>query len=404
MSPAPPQATQSGSVAEVIYAGFRAYRGVFEQITAEAPARFASADWSAGQAADAQRLATYHTHVRAVRDALQDAPAQPQWELVKVEYNVRIANTNDPELAETFYNSVHRDYTQDKPVNAKEMYLYSESTKTSPPTNLVTRRHATKGDIVAGFKAALQNFAFPIAWQDLDRDVSNILRSLAEARTEITKTERLELEFATAPFFRNKGAYIIGKLHYGDRNWPIALPILHSAQGGLYVDTLICDENELSVMFSFTRAYFMVTAPHPSALVNFLHSLLPNKKISEIYAAIGLHKHGKTTFYRGFLQHLDESDDKFIIAPGIKGMVMSVFTLPSYQTVFKVIKDRFAPQKRVTATQVKERYQIVKTHDRVGRMADTQEFRNFSFPQGALHTGTPQRIAGGLCLINHRTR
>jgi isocitrate dehydrogenase kinase/phosphatase len=116
-------------------------------------------------------------------------------------------------------------------------------------------------------------------------------------------------------------------------------------------------------------------------MVDFLQTLLPNKKRAELYASIGLHKHGKTEFYRDFLHHLDHSEDQFIIAPGIRGMVMTVFTLPSLQTVFKIIKDEFAPQKSVTAAEVREKYHVVKRHDRVGRMADTQEFENLAFPR-----------------------
>ena len=85
-------------------------------------------------------------------------------------------------------------------------------------------------------------------------------------------------------------------------------------------------------------------------------------------------------FYREFLYHLEHSHDKFVIAPGIKGMVMAVFTLPSYPYVFKVIKDHFAPPKQIDRKTVKEKYQMVKMHDRVGRMADTLEFSHVAFP------------------------
>ena len=206
------------------------------------------------------------------------------------------------------------------------------------------------------------------------------MRSLAEERKEIGSAEDLAVEVVAWPFYRNKGAYLVGKLIYKDQVWPLALPILTTKKNKLYVDTLICDVDELSVMFSFTRAYFMVNTTQPAALVKFIQELLPHKKKSELYASIGLHKHGKTEFYRGFISHLGESDDKLVIAPGIKGMVMAVFTLPSYETVFKVIKDKFAPQKNITHAEVIAKYHVVKTHDRVGRMADTQEFENFSFP------------------------
>jgi isocitrate dehydrogenase kinase/phosphatase len=123
----------------------------------------------------------------------------------------------------------------------------------------------------------------------------------------------------------------------------------------------------------------MVDASIPSQYVLFLKSLMPAKPVSEIYSVMGYNKHGKTYFYRAAVRHMESSMDKYIVAPGIKGMVMSVFTLPSYPYVFKVIKDHFTPPKEVTHEQVREKYRLVKRADRAGRMADTQEFTNLAF-------------------------
>jgi isocitrate dehydrogenase kinase/phosphatase len=119
----------------------------------------------------------------------------------------------------------------------------------------------------------------------------------------------------------------------------------------------------------------------PSAYVQFLRTLMPRKPRAEIYSALGLQKHGKNLFYRDFLFHLRHSSDKFRIAPGIKGMVMLVFDLPSYPFVFKVIKDYFPPQKETTREGIMGKYLLVKQHDRVGRMADSLEFTNVAFPR-----------------------
>jgi len=382
--------TPPSDVARLIYGDFRSYRDAFNQITAEAPSRFTCADWAGGQRADEQRLAAYHTHVVQASERLpgidhstasENSGEFTEWAKAKRCYTTLINDTQDPELAESFFNSVYRNYTLNGTVDASQMYLYPSDAKTTKHPTGITETFAVEQGIGELIRDVLQSFEFELPWQDIDRDVANILRSLTDARQEIEQNDQLSVEVVTTPFYRNKGAYVIGRLHLAGQTWPLAIPILQSQDQRLRVDALICDEDELSVMFSFTRAYFMVAVPQPSALISFLKALLPNKKLSELYASIGLHKHGKTTFYRGFLSHLGTSDDKFIIAPGIKGMVMAVFTLPSYQTVFKVIKDRFAPQKRVTPAQVKEKYHIVKTHDRVGRMADTQEFQNFSFPK-----------------------
>ncbi|MEM9623678.1 MAG: bifunctional isocitrate dehydrogenase kinase/phosphatase [Pseudomonadota bacterium] len=380
------------SAAQAIYEGFRHYRREYAAITEQAQTRFEQAAWSAVQQAGTDRLLAYN---RYVEEVLSRAPIlQPNsglkgWPLIKAAYSDIIDNTYDAELAETFFNSIHREHTQDGPCHAEQMFLYRGSARLREPDEPIVRRYGTQGGVVPMVKQILNDFGFKLPWRDMDSDVANVLRSLAEERKEIDSAQDLVVEVITSPFYRNKGAYLIGKLIHREHQWPLALPLLTTAEGKLYVDTLICDADEMSVMFSFTRAYFMVDTSHASMLVSLLQDLLPNKKRSELYASVGLHKHGKTEFYRGFLDHLARSEDKFIIAPGIKGMVMAVFTLPSYQTVFKVIKDRFAPQKNITRDEVIEKYHVVKTHDRVGRMADTQEFENFSFPK---HRFTPELL------------
>jgi isocitrate dehydrogenase kinase/phosphatase len=182
-------------------------------------------------------------------------------------------------------------------------------------------------------------------------------------------------------FFRNKGGYIIGKIVNGFAETPFALPVLHNDAGRLYIDAALFAEDDLLMLFSFARAYFMVDMEIPSAYVQFLRSLMPRKPRNEIYSALGLQKQGKNHFYRDFLYHLRHSSDKFGIAPGIKGMVMLVFDLPSFPYVFKAIKDFYPPQKDTSREQIKGKYLLVKQHDRVGRMADTLEYSNVAFPR-----------------------
>ena len=301
---------------------------------------------------------------------------------VKREYAGLIATQPDFEHAETYFNSIHRRIAQEPRIDETQSFVWSEFHE-SPvtPSEPIYRTYPMHRDMVATISQILRDLDFDLPWQNIDRDARNVLRSLAEARPEIRRPTGLSVEILKSVFYRNKGAYLLGSLRYSGAAWPVVLPILVGDDRKLYVDTLICDEDEMSVVFSYTRSYFMVDAPHPHQLVDYLNALLPSKQRSELYASIGMYKHGKTEFYRGFLTHLARSKDQFVIAPGVKGMVMAVFTLPSYQTVFKIIKDQFAPQKDITRDEVKEKYYIVKTHDRVGRMADTQEFVRFAFPR-----------------------
>src|SRR5690606_22706560 len=79
-------------------------------------------------------------------------------------------------------------------------------------------------------------------------------------------------------------------------------------------------------------------------------------------------------------QHLATSDEALVPAAGVKGLVMTVFTLPSFPYVFKVIKDEFGASKQIDRQTVIDRYRMVKRHDRVGRMADTFEFADVAVP------------------------
>jgi isocitrate dehydrogenase kinase/phosphatase len=112
----------------------------------------------------------------------------------------------------------------------------------------------------------------------------------------------------------------------------------------------------------------------PSATVEFLRAILPDKTASELYTIVGLQKHGKTLFFRDVLQHLRHSTDRFVAAPGIRGLVMAVFTLPSYPYVFKLIRDRIAVSKDTDRARVTQKYALVKHHDRAGRMTDILEY------------------------------
>jgi isocitrate dehydrogenase kinase/phosphatase len=244
------------------------------------------------------------------------------------------------------------------------------------------------------------------AFEDLGRDIDLVLAALLDQLGNWRPRANFQFQVLSSLFFRNKGAYLVGKVVNGFNETPFALPIVHreptpgrpaSAQhpsgadaacgpgpgrpDKLVIDAALFGEDDLLLIFSFARAYFMVDMEIPSAYVQFLRSMMPRKPRAELYSALGLQKHGKNLFYRDFLYHLRHSSDRFRIAPGIKGMVMLVFDLPSFPYVFKVIKDFYPPQKDTTREQIMSKYLIVKTHDRVGRMADTLEYTNVAFPR-----------------------
>jgi isocitrate dehydrogenase kinase/phosphatase len=195
-------------------------------------------------------------------------------------------------------------------------------------------------------------------------------------------------------FYRSKGAYLLGRIRSGDHAMPLTLALLHGDRG-LFVDAALLTADEVSIIFSFTRSYFHVEVDRPHDLIVFLKSIMPRKPIAELYIAIGYNKHGKTELFRDLMRHIKHSTDKFEIARGERGMVMIVFTLPSFDVVFKVIRDTFAYPKTTTRRQVIERYQLVFEHDRAGRLADVQEFEHLAFPRDRFSDELLAELASG---------
>ena len=374
--------------AHLILGAYLKYYHQYKRITKRAQIRFENRDWHGSQADSRERLTLYRNQVGRTTEKVLEflgerANDRVTWKRIKENYLDEVINFNTRNIAETFYNSVFRHSHKGLSVDEDLMFVHATGTyrqfrSTVPiyqtfflvrPTEHVVRQ-------------LFSFYSFDAKWEDMERDIGYITtvlnKKILEGRDALPRNARLEM--LKSIFFRNKGAYIVGRLHLEDRIFPFIMPLLHE-ENGIYVDALLVEYNEVSSIFSYNRSYFLVDVDIVSEMVDFLLSILPTKNMGELYNSIGFEKHGKTVLYRDFLRHLDRSYDQFVIAPGIKGMVMSVFTLHSYNMVFKVIKDSFAAPKKVTEQEVKEKYEVVFFHDRVGRMADSHMFENFTIPR-----------------------
>lgn len=226
----------------------------------------------------------------------------------------------------------------------------------------------------------LRDLELEAPFRDLAGDARLAAGRLADGLAQRFQDPRVDsLEVLREPFFRNKAAYVVGRARRGAAVAPVVLALLHGLDG-IDVDAVLTSEREASIVFGFACWYFLVAGP-PRATIGFLRSILPRKRLAELYISIGYHKHGKTEYYADLMRQIRAGEERFVRAPGKEGMVMKVFTLPSYEFVFKVIKDRFPSAKRVTAREVRDRYRLVLEHDRVGRLVDFQEFEELVFPR-----------------------
>ena len=414
-------------IAQAMLDGFDRHYTLFRQASADAKRRFEAADWHGQQRAQRERIEFYDLRVAEASEVLQtefQASELPKdvWQQVKLHYIGLLTGHLQPELAETFFNSVttkilHRSYFNNDFIFVRPA-VSTEYIENDEPASLPTYRayYPTKATMRETWLRIVDNFQLQRPFEDLGRDIDDVFAAVDAQLGNYRMRANFQIQVLSSLFYRNKGAYLVGKIINGFNETPFALPILHSERrapgsqgplgapswpkaaelpsggdpagvlglnenGLLIIDTALFGEDDLLLLFSFARAYFMVAMEVPSAYVQFLRSMMPRKPRSEIYNALGLAKQGKNAFYRDFLYHLKHSSDRFRIAPGIKGMVMLVFDLPSFPYVFKVIKDFYPAQKETTRELIKRKYLLVKQHDRVGRMADTLEYSNVAFPR-----------------------
>jgi len=378
-------------VAEALLEGFDRHYRVFRDAALHAKALFEAADWHGIQRLARERITSYDDRVTECVERLEDEfDAQniddEVWQQIKLHFIGLLTTHRQPECAETFFNSVcckilHRSYFNNDFIFVRPA-ISTEYIENDEPAAKPTYRayYPGKDGLAATLERIVTNFQLNPSFEDLQRDVGCVLQTIHDTFGSFDEAPNFQIHVLSSLFYRNKAAYIVGRIINGDLMVPFAVPIHHVKRGLLALDTILLKREQLLIIFSFSHSYFLVDMEVPSAYVEFLGTLMPGKLKAEIYTSVGLQKQGKNLFYRDLLHHLSHSSDPFIVAPGIKGLVMLVFTLPSFPYVFKLIKDYFPPPKETTREQIQQKYQLVKRHDRLGRMADTLEYSSVALP------------------------
>jgi isocitrate dehydrogenase kinase/phosphatase len=382
-------------VAQTMLDGFNRHYHNFCEAAVRARAFFEAADWHGLQRLARERIASYDDRVKECVAALEDEYEAESiddevWQQIKLHYIGLLTTHRQPECAETFFNSVcckilHRSYFNNDFIFVRPA-ISTEYIENDEPAAKPTYRayYPGKDGLAATLERIVTNFQLETPFEDLARDVDCVMQTMLETFGVVEPKPNFQIHVLSSLFFRHKGAYIVGRIINGDLLAPFVVPVRHVEEGKLALDTVLLRTEQLLILFSFSHSYFLVDMEVPSAYVEFLRTVMPRKAKGEIYTSLGLQKQGKNLFYRDLLHHLSHSSDPFIIAPGIRGMVMIVFTLPSFPYVFKVIKDSFPAPKETTREQVEEKYQLVKRHDRLGRLADTLEYSSVALPVARL--------------------
>jgi isocitrate dehydrogenase kinase/phosphatase len=391
----PPAASLRDALVEqgaaALVQAFADYNAEYRMITRRAPQRFEARDWRGSQRDAVERIELYDRNVnRAVakmRSQLGDeATERAVWSSIKRRFTELIEALPDREFDKTFFNSVTRRTFGTVGVDAAVEFVALDFDPIASITSTIeTNVYMNRGSPELLFEEVLTDFRFRTPYVDFDRSVqiiTNEVRAQIEADADASKPPLQvdQIEFIRTVFFQMTRAYVVGRISGAGWIRPFVLA-LKNTESGVVIDAVMMDESTVSILFSFTRSYFHADLAHVGQAVVFLKSILPRKPVSELYTVLGRAKQGKTERYRELFRHLQQSADHFVHAPGDRGLVMICFTLPSFDVVFKVIRDRFAYPKNVLREEVLQKYELVFKHDRAGRLVDAQEFKRLKFPR-----------------------
>ena len=369
--------------ARALFAAFVDYHDGFRDLSRRSARHFASRDWDAMRRDAATRLALYRDHVdRALAELYLrlDVRANDMrlWTAMRDEYDSHLSGRDDAELGETFFNSISRRVFATVGVEPTIEFVRHEGSAVLPDESGALRW--CTGDTAEALAEALF-MRVPHHLADMPEDARRVGHAIRDAvRAEWGVDVPDGASFLPHVFYRNLGAFVVGRLEWQGRTMPLVVALLNDDKG-VYADAVLTTADETSIVFGFSWSYFHVDAPRPRETVSFLASIMPQKRVDELYTSIGYNKHGKTELYRALLDHLEDPNARFEEAEGTKGLVMAVFTLPSLNIVFKIIRDTIGHPKRTTRREVIDKYHFVFYRDRVGRLADAQEFEHLQFPR-----------------------
>ena len=372
---------------QIIYDGFIRYNNYFHRITRRARTRFEQRDWKGHQNDIVDRVDLYEKSVRRIVLALRrtlgsQLTDKNLWHDIRGYFADRLNQVPDNDFIKTFFNSTTRRIFGTEGHDPELEFISSGPTDDLQLImSLNIRRYPYWASLQRIFETILDDFSFRVPYDDINLNATKISKKIKTYTNEkfSKDVEYLRFEFIDSFFYQAARAYLVGKLIHSEGESPIIIAFKNENRG-ISVDAVFLEEKEISLIFGYTRSYYFADPNSVIGTVHFLKSMLPKKPIDELYTVLGRLRQGKTERHRIFTEHLSKTKDKFVHADGEVGLVMIVFTLPSYNLVFKVIRDTFGAPKTISREDVISKYKLVSKHDRAGRLIDTQEFLNLKFP------------------------
>ena len=284
--------TDLAHAAALLRDGFADYHARFRAITQRAQRRFEARDWDGAQGDAVERIELYDRCIgeMAARLEAQIGAALSEratWTALREAYAASIASLLDQELYKTWFNTLARRFFRIRGVDAEVEFIALDIEPTDRITHAVARHsYAVWGNLARVCQKLLDDYPFAAPYAHAGLCAARIAEALSRRLAAWGPDPVRALELLETVFYRERRAYLVGRVFGVERIAPLVIALTHEP-GGIRADAVLTERESVAQVFSYTRSYFQADLATVGDAVVFLRTLLPHKPIDELYTVLG---------------------------------------------------------------------------------------------------------------------
>ena len=337
---------QAQTITAYILDQFNQFYFSFLEIPDQAKHAFEKRNHSQSIALSTKRLQLYSRSIYAVVDnylckQIELAANELLWNEIENLYRGLIKGRYENDLALAYLHSVRRVFYKSEWRSEDYSILKKMDFSQLNHSEFINTYHLDKDLSVELIARILVMQNFSVGYCDLQSDARKVVNRVAEKfQIKTGSTDCIHsIEMFNAGFYRNRGAYLVGRLNYAkNKSRPFIIALLN-AEDGIYVDAVITSTTFAHNMFSSTLANFHVTTRFYHELCIFLKSIMPMRPLGMHYSTVGYNHLGKVAVMNELESEIHQHNEKFQTAVGMEGTVAIAYSTPHGSYCLKVIRN-----------------------------------------------------------------
>lgn len=335
------------TVSRWLYEEYSLFYKEFLMIIDLAKVAFEKRDFASSVHVSSRRLSLYSASIVNVSRRLQRAYPEIQgdtecWQGIEAHYLRLIKDEYAEDIGKAYLHSLRRKIYQDEWHAAD--YSFSEMTSRDEAIfSEVLRSYELESELTEEIIESILNIPqFIRSYGDMPQERQRVLQRIVEnlARSRHRADRLVRVEMINAGFYRNRGAYLVGRMIFDSGNFvPLIIALLND-ESGLFVDAVLTSETYAHNIFSSALANFHVTSSYYHQVSALLKSIMPRRPLGLHYSTIGYNHLGKVAVMSDLESEIRDSDVGLETAVGSPGTVAMGFAAKNSAYSLKVIRDK----------------------------------------------------------------